>query len=277
MTQIVSRAGECIYCGSTDDLSAEHIIPLSLGGKAIITDASCASCRDITSKLEFDVARTTFHMARAIYKLPSRRSKNYPTSDWVRIYYGKYGPSETVSVPFEDSPNSMLFPSYPPQRYDHMGLLSSSVVNVEASLGDEETKRRLSVLMKKYQAYQVEGYSNALTPVGSFESFLWKVAHCLLWIFDRALAITAITSRYVRGLSEIMITEGEQLFVRNIYSRSDVQVPNRPTAAAVFTTDDDSHRFLHFEIQFLRKAGLPAYYCMVDKNTGTPVTRTELL
>ena len=39
--------GECIYCGALAkdvELTDEHIIPYSLGGEAIILDASCKAC-----------------------------------------------------------------------------------------------------------------------------------------------------------------------------------------------------------------------------------------
>jgi 5-methylcytosine-specific restriction endonuclease McrA len=39
--------GRCIYCGSTGPLKDEHIIPLSLGGKAVIEAASCGDCEAI--------------------------------------------------------------------------------------------------------------------------------------------------------------------------------------------------------------------------------------
>jgi hypothetical protein len=37
--------GRCIYCGSTDQLSDEHIVPAGLGGDQILYKASCESCR----------------------------------------------------------------------------------------------------------------------------------------------------------------------------------------------------------------------------------------
>lgn len=42
----------CIYCGSTESLSDEHVIPLGLGGTLILPKASCRSCADITGAFE---------------------------------------------------------------------------------------------------------------------------------------------------------------------------------------------------------------------------------
>ena len=49
--------GECIYCGSTNELSNEHIVPYALEGVHVLKDSSCKSCADLTKKFELDVAR----------------------------------------------------------------------------------------------------------------------------------------------------------------------------------------------------------------------------
>lgn len=36
--------GYCIYCGSTDELGDEHIVPYGLSGDAVIPKGSCAVC-----------------------------------------------------------------------------------------------------------------------------------------------------------------------------------------------------------------------------------------
>jgi len=38
---VLRRIGKCIYCGSTEALSDEHIIPLGLNGAWILEQASC--------------------------------------------------------------------------------------------------------------------------------------------------------------------------------------------------------------------------------------------
>ena len=37
-----ASVGSCIYCGATDQLTDEHIIPLALGGRFVLPDSSCA-------------------------------------------------------------------------------------------------------------------------------------------------------------------------------------------------------------------------------------------
>jgi hypothetical protein len=52
--------GRCIYCGSTDNLSDEHIIPQALGGRYVLALASCEVCRKKTHQFETRVARDMY-------------------------------------------------------------------------------------------------------------------------------------------------------------------------------------------------------------------------
>ncbi len=70
--------GQCIYCGSTGPLKDEHIIPFSLGGKAVIEAASCGDCEKVTSYLDGYLARQIFHEYRAHAGMKSRRPKERP-------------------------------------------------------------------------------------------------------------------------------------------------------------------------------------------------------
>ncbi len=71
--------GQCIYCGSTGPLKDEHIIPFSLGGKAVIEAASCGDCEKVTSYLDGYLARQIFHEYRAHAGMKSRRPKERPS------------------------------------------------------------------------------------------------------------------------------------------------------------------------------------------------------
>jgi len=44
--------GRCIYCGSTEGLSNEHIVPANLGGTIILYKASCETCRKLIHRVE---------------------------------------------------------------------------------------------------------------------------------------------------------------------------------------------------------------------------------
>lgn len=80
--------GRCIYCGSPglkDGLREEHIIPRSLGGKAVIDSASCTDCEKITSYIDGYLGRHIFQEYRAHAGTPTRRPRERPTEFPARI------------------------------------------------------------------------------------------------------------------------------------------------------------------------------------------------
>ena len=70
--------GQCIYCGETNGLSDEHIIPLGLRGTLILPKSSCKQCADLTSAIEGRVLRGFMQSARLVANFPSRRKKSRP-------------------------------------------------------------------------------------------------------------------------------------------------------------------------------------------------------
>ena len=104
-----SGYGRCIYCGSSGPLKDEHIIPLSLGGKAVIEKASCADCEKITSYLDGYLARAIFNEYRTHVGLGSRRPKERPTSLPATIVLPD-GREEIRHFPAKEHPYFLMMP-----------------------------------------------------------------------------------------------------------------------------------------------------------------------
>ena len=68
----------CIYCGATERLSTEHIIPFSAGGKWVLPKASCRTCAALTGTFEGEFARTILGPLRMPFNMPTRRPKERP-------------------------------------------------------------------------------------------------------------------------------------------------------------------------------------------------------
>jgi HNH endonuclease len=70
--------GRCIYCGSTDLLSEEHIIPYSLSGHYVLPEASCDKCAKTINRFEQFSTRTTyFPLAAALeIKKPTKEEES---------------------------------------------------------------------------------------------------------------------------------------------------------------------------------------------------------
>lgn len=74
MAELASRhAQSCIYCGSTDQLSSEHIVPYAWGGTVQVHNGSCETCRLVTSAFEnYALNDGAMAYVRKAIGLPSR-------------------------------------------------------------------------------------------------------------------------------------------------------------------------------------------------------------
>jgi hypothetical protein len=98
-------ADHCIYCGSTDNLSDEHMIPYGLqpkGGDWFLPKASCDKCADITKRFEGLCLQGTLGPLRAKLNLKSR-SKPKVTVE-LTTNYRDDGRLEKKLVPLEEFP-----------------------------------------------------------------------------------------------------------------------------------------------------------------------------
>lgn len=98
--------GECIYCGARAgdvELTDEHIIPFSLGGKAVILDGSCKRCAAETAKIENEIGRKVLLDFRTHINAPTRRKKERP-KELPLTYSIAGGEMQTKTVPIADHP-----------------------------------------------------------------------------------------------------------------------------------------------------------------------------
>ncbi len=106
--------GQCIYCGATDDLRREHIVPAALNGDFVLHRATCRRCAGITSAFERVLLRDSFARARAWLRLRTRRTNSRPTSAPVNIDSGSG--LQPVSVPIDDYPATIVLPQLDPPK-----------------------------------------------------------------------------------------------------------------------------------------------------------------
>jgi hypothetical protein len=101
--------GECIYCGTdggAEGLRSEHIMPLSLGGKAELLEASCRKCEGITSYLDGYLAKAIYYHLRVHTGTPSRRG--YP--DLLPAEIEQREGRKTLFLPTADHPFFLNMP-----------------------------------------------------------------------------------------------------------------------------------------------------------------------
>lgn len=101
-------AGKCIYCGCTEQLTDEHIVPFALGGNLVLPTASCVACADRTKKYEQRTLRATLGNVRIRHNFPPAGKRNVQS------------PSKYQLLPLQDVQQLLLFlrPNiYLEQRY----------------------------------------------------------------------------------------------------------------------------------------------------------------
>ena len=106
-----SPINQCIYCGETEKLTREHIVPYGLSGTAVLPKASCPACADITKRFEQDVLRGPMWAVRIYRQLKSRRKhKGGPVSLPITVI--KNGKDEIVNLPLHQYPILLHFPIF---------------------------------------------------------------------------------------------------------------------------------------------------------------------
>jgi hypothetical protein len=95
---VLGEIGECIYCGATDDLRTEHLIPFSLAGRHVLLRASCRACERKTSRWESKVAHDSFLPVRTLLAMPTRRPKKRPTSFPAKVRRGATWSEEDLDL-----------------------------------------------------------------------------------------------------------------------------------------------------------------------------------
>ena len=180
--EIFASPGKCIYCGTSSDLSDEHIIPFALGGKLVLEKSSCPSCAKIISDFEQTCMRTMYGPLRLLYNLPTRRPKQRPKRLELKV---KYRPEEkewqTALVEQNKFPFLITFP-----YFDTPGILNKQPIDQSKGAVTKKLWIRgaspyysfhdlLELLLKDLKAYSVFPESKADVP--AFCKLLAKIAH----------------------------------------------------------------------------------------------------
>lgn len=106
-------ANQCIYCGSADNLTKEHIVPYALGGTWILPKASCAGCAKFTATFEGQFCRTILGPLRMLYNMPTRRPKDRPRHLGLKVKYANSADWEMAYVDRDICPFLIGLPLYP--------------------------------------------------------------------------------------------------------------------------------------------------------------------
>lgn len=113
--KVYSPVGKCIYCGSVENLTKEHILPHGLSGTAILLLSSCKTCARITGNIEQTVLRGSLWPARVFRNLNSRtKHREAPKTYPVTAVFGKREVKLNISL--DKLPILIPFPVFAPPR-----------------------------------------------------------------------------------------------------------------------------------------------------------------
>lgn len=107
--------GRCVYCGATESLTDEHIVPRGLKGPWQLLKGSCQACNKITSAFEKHVLREQFILPRAALNLPTYHPKKRPQEFSFEVE--KNGHKETINLPVKDCPPLFIMLDLEKPRY----------------------------------------------------------------------------------------------------------------------------------------------------------------
>jgi hypothetical protein len=160
--------GKCIYCGSTDNLSREHIVPRGLGGPWLLLKASCKKCAGITSDFEREVLKEFFILVRTKLGLPTYNPEKRPKSFSFKSTMD--GKEEVVDFSVPDCPTLFMMPWFAKPGYIRKDKQDKGISVTGMSLHG-------SGLRELKTKYNIEGLSYTASLRTSFARVLAKIAY----------------------------------------------------------------------------------------------------
>jgi hypothetical protein len=107
--------GKCIYCGATEDLQDEHVIPYGLSGRWKLRKASCKEHHEITSAIEGRVQGWGFSNMRQRFGLRTRHKER--RTGTLPVVYDLGGKRQTQDVPVAEHYGGFAVPVFTAPTY----------------------------------------------------------------------------------------------------------------------------------------------------------------
>lgn len=250
-----SPVGQCIYCGSTNSLTKEHILPLGLGGNWILPKASCTDCARITGAFEQFCLRPMLGRLRIRLKLPTRRPNERP-DELPFDFFDPDGIRRKDTVPVDQMPITCFG-----FRFPAPGLLRGVVPN-ESFEGEMVAKLIGSDMKEHLTSERVKIHLGAIN-VLAFARMLAKIGH------SYAVAHLGLGT-FEPLLSPVIL--GTSPFASHLVG-GDVSVPTpeaEPTLHHVYLQNCTSNgtEYVLVAIRLFALFGMPRYHVVVGRSTA---------
>ena len=243
----IKPADACIFCGSTMQLSREHILAYALGGYATIPCGSCEKCRRITHAFETAVLRGPMQMVRFIRGMPSRtKYKNVFKTMPVKVTIN--GSEVKIDAPIREAPILLPFPIFEPPGYLKPGSSKLKLVGtVVGSFGADP-----KAFGKRHGAQQVELKVSGNDAV-AFARLVAKTAYANAYANDQLRRLKD-KHKLVHAMMKKPNTIGR--FVGTV-SEPHKKYPGVQHRLSIHIMP--RHRVLYSTVQLFASAGAPSY------------------
>ena len=272
---VLPKSSKCIYCGSTDDLTIEHIIPFALGGRIELPDGSCRDCAKATSKIEQTVARNHLSIPRAIGGIQTRRLGQRPNETTIELTFNA---GRTVKKKFslDIAPIVNIVPCFKPTNTNWLDgeLLSTCTLQ---SMEHWQNPARYQKILDQTGASKASVTSGSYK-VGTWELILWKMACGFFHVVcskslsnsGRALAVVGLGGPPIMRqlVNPERNLEKLNLLYEDLFSQFVVEKVRNFGAARVYTTKEDQYRNIYCELNVLSALTFPRYTCRIPNLDG---------
>jgi hypothetical protein len=188
------QIGQCIYCGSIEELTDEHPIPKGIWGQHILKSGSCKDCSTATSKVELKVLRNGLGRVREFLGAPTRHSRK--RGRWTGRVEIQNEVGQRLNVPMHILPQFVLLPvfDYLPRK-----LLGE---------GKKEKHRKFGIRVCTLTDRQDPVASSFWGPSVNIDSVTWarflaKVAYGeYIRVYDRQFRSDGLSKFIVRGTGD---------------------------------------------------------------------------
>lgn len=164
-------ANRCIYCGTKEDLTREHIVPYGLNGTSVIQAASCPECAKKTSGFERRVLRGPMRAVRVLHGFQSR-SKHEGALQTHTVRVIRDGVQSEIEVPLEEAPIMLYFPEFAPpgivtgKHGTGIDLTGVAVVCFGSSPKESARELRAEGLTLESPPYEPIAFAKMLAKIG---------------------------------------------------------------------------------------------------------------
>lgn len=240
-------ANACIYCGSTVQLSREHILAYALGGTTTIPRGSCEECRKITHKFETDVLRGPMQMVRYIQGMPSG-TKHKDVSETIPVKVTVNGNEVNIDAQRNEAPILLPFPIFELPGYLDPGSSQLKLTGVvTGSFGADPND-----FAKKNGAQRIELKVIGIDAV-AFARMVAKIAYAYAYAHDQLQRLKN-KAELVRAMLYETNTIGRYVgTVPDPYKK----YPGQQHRILIHVMPE--HRVLYSTVQLFSSAGAPSY------------------